>query len=103
MADLIKTDGTRCKISPKNGEWFTLEELYDYIDCGMVELIYLNNSAHDEGDPEGKILIGDEEARLKPFADINIDATIMYRMSWEVGSSYHIFGNVILCKSKEFR
>lgn len=53
MAALIKADGTRTEIQPKNGKNFTLQELYDHIGCSMVQLC--------EGAHDGKILIFDEE------------------------------------------
>ena len=103
MATLFKTDGTSIEITPGNGTDFSLADLRNYIECEYIEVIYLNNSAYQEGDPEGLIMIGDEEARLFDNPFFNIDATQLYRESWEVGFGHTIGGNVILCKSKELK
>ena len=103
MATLLKTDGTSIEITPGNGTDFSLADLRNYIECEYIEVIYLNNSAYQEGDPEGLIMIGDEEARLFDNPLVNIAATQLYRESWEVGFGYTIVGNIILCKSKELQ
>jgi len=101
VATLLKTDGTSIEITPGNGTDFSLADLRNYIECKYIEVIYLNNSAYQEGDPEGLIMIGDEEAFDNPL--VNIAATQLYRESWEVGFGHTIVGNIILCKSKELQ
>lgn len=103
MATLLKADGASIEITPSNGTDFSLADLCNYIECEHIEVIYLNNSAYQEGDPEGLIMIGDEEARLFDNPPINIAATQLYRKSWELGFGHTIVGNIILCKSKELK
>jgi len=103
VATLLKTDGTSIEITPGNGTDFSLADLCNYIECEYIEVIYLNNSAYHEGDPEGLIMIGDEEARLFDNHQVNITATQLYRESWKLGFGHTIVGNVIFCKSKELQ
>lgn len=51
MATLIKADGTRTEIQPKNGTDFKLEELQEYVD-GYIEIVNLRN---------GEILVINED------------------------------------------
>ena len=39
MAKLFRTDGTAMDITPKNGTDFQLDELYEALDCELVEVI----------------------------------------------------------------
>ena len=63
MATLIKADGTRTEIQPKNGTDFKLEELQAYVD-GYIEIVNLRN---------GEILVINEDG--KDRYDTNEDAT----------------------------
>ena len=53
MATLIKADGTRTEIQPKNGTNFKLEELQEYVD-GYIEIVNLRN---------GEILVINEDGK----------------------------------------
>lgn len=104
MAKLLSTDGTSKEISPANGKYFTLKELYTLIGCQWVEVVYLNNAAYHEGDEDSDIMIGDEEGRLCDNPIENPEATRIYRESWSPNHNgvTNIVGNIVLCKSKEF-
>ena len=99
MAKLLSTDGTSKEIAPKNGKDFVIAELRELIGCEWIEVIYLNNSAYNDGDPNGDIMIGDEEARFNRNNTENPEATKIYRKSWD--TAQNIVGPIVLCKSKE--
>jgi hypothetical protein len=93
MAELLKTDGTSTTIEPKNGKNFTLAELYELIDCQMIEVIYLKHGTR----PDDLIMIGDEDGRWDE-AEENPLATMLYRSKWGPNVS-NIVGNIVLCPS----
>ena len=83
---LIHEDGHTEIIMPANGSDFTLKELYKYIQCDIVEVLPC----------KGKILIVDEEGRLKnksinPYASLLTD------------SIHIIVGKAILCDNRYFK
>lgn len=101
MAELLKADGTKQEVTPKDGENFSLEELRELIGCDMIEVIYLNNDAYHCDDPDSMIFIGDEEGRFANDFKINDEATKIYCDSWNVDSDeWFIVGNIIHCPSK---
>lgn len=57
MAQFIPADITQPtrEVKPKNGRWFTIDELYRHLNCTTVQDIEL---------PDGRVLITDEEAKL---------------------------------------
>lgn len=78
MAIIIKTDGTTKTVEPKNGKTFSLRELQEAVD-GYIELISLD---------DGRLMIVDEEAKVKPGNKLNIEAA---RITGEV-----ILGDVLI-------
>lgn len=68
-AILIKTDGTVQEVKPKNSNDFQLDELYELLDCNMVELVKLS---------DGRIMIADEDGKHED-AIINREATALYQ------------------------
>lgn len=76
------------EIFPKNGSKFTLEEVYKYIDCDQVQLVYLHS---------GDIMLVDEEGKLKN-KPLNKVATIYYGNTMD-----HIVGKVIVCHPSMFK
>lgn len=78
---LIKTDGTKVAIEPKNGAKFTLKECYQLIGCEMIEVV---RAWEDD-----MIIICDEEGRLNG-KHFNFDASIE-------SFSTHIVGDAIYC------
>ena len=70
---------------------FTLDSLYETLDCEMIEVVNLKDDL---------ILICDEEALCKAYPVLNMIATKMYREasgSDEVG----IIGRCIICQSSK--
>jgi hypothetical protein len=95
MNDQIRA-GKSFVIQPNNdiyeykGE-FTLDSLYEALDCEMIEVVNLKDDM---------ILICDEEALYKVYPVVNMIATNMYREasgSNEVG----IIGRCIICQSSK--
>ena len=84
---VIKPNGD---IDEFKGE-FTLDSLYETLNCEMIEVVNLKNDL---------ILICDEEALYKVYPVLNLIATKMYREasgSDEVG----IIGRCIICHSSK--
>ncbi len=96
MATLIKPDGEQLSVTPKN-EIFTLEEMYNLLECSCVQIIQL----HD-----GRIMWIDENGKLKrhfinPMATfINPKATVLLEMAGgEPGD--HIVGSALITDLNE--
>ena len=68
-ATLIKADGTVTEVSPENGTDFTIKEVYKLLNCRIVEVLPLYN---------GKIMIIDEEGKLRDKIVVNKYATELY-------------------------
>lgn len=84
---VIKPNGD---IDEFKGE-FTLDSLYETLNCEMIEVVNLKNDL---------ILICDEEALYKIYPVVNLIATKMYREAYgtdEVG----IIGRCIICQSSK--
>lgn len=86
MAFLYKTDGTRQEIFPKE-EKFTLEELYQALDCELVQVVRLT--------PE-MIMIIDEEGKYTK-SDINAIATFIAHVVNAIHYNDFIVGDAIVC------
>jgi len=70
---------------------FTLDTLYQALDCSTIEVVNLKDNL---------ILICDEEALYKAYPVVNMIATNMYREAYntnEVG----IIGKCIICQSSK--
>lgn len=92
---VITTNGTIEKISPKNGNMYTLEEMYKYCETNIVEFVYL---------PNNRIMIVDEEGALKCNREKNWFATkILSDATYSLGGilDYFIYGNVMIIKDSE--
>lgn len=93
MAKLYKCDGTVKDVEPKNKkEGFGLQELYDLIGCDLVQCV--NFSAEE-------IAICDEEGWLKPNPQRNEKANDY--ITGVSGNDWNICGNVVICKTEEFK
>ena len=93
MAKLYKYDGTVKDVEPKNKrKGFQLQELYDLIECDLVECV---NFSDDE------IAICDEEGWLKPNPQRNEKANDYITSA--SGDDWDICGNVVICKTEEFK
>ena len=82
-AQLIAIDGTTTEISPAHGHHFKLQELYFLLGCRYIEIAHLD---------DGRLMIIDEEGKLKAGHRINQKATDMYRPSVD-----YIVGRALVC------
>ena len=85
-ATIIKADGTRQDVTPRNKKDFQLDELQDIVE-GYIEKVHLSNT---------QIMVVNEEGHLleKPY---NYNATVICHMA---GIRDVIVGNVLVCDSK---
>ena len=90
MATLFKTDGTIVEITPENGKKFNLKEAQGLVG-GLVELI---NLGHRE------MLICNEEGIINGLP-YNHNATMKLKEAFGPYAQ-HLYGDIILCKTKEF-
>ena len=82
-------------VSPHNGRSFRLAELYQLLDCQLVEVIRLT--------PE-LILIVDEEGKFRNPCYLNLLATYLwYQHQPAARGQDSIVGRVLLCHDKQFR
>ena len=89
MALLIKPDGDQVVVRPQDG-YFSLEEMYDYLECGCVQIIAL----HD-----GRLMWIDEEGKLKPHR-INPVATELLARAGGIPGDY-IAGSALVTEISE--
>ena len=93
MAQIIKTTGEVIEVTPKNGKYFSLEELQSAVEHNghhYIEAVNLFN---------GQTMIVNEEGRLPHVAaPYNIKATQIFRRAYPCD---FIFGNVIVCNNNE--
>lgn len=91
MATLIKTNGSKTEIQPKNGSDFQLEELQKFVD-GYIDIINLHN---------GQILVINDNA--KDVLDSNEEATEIAHKHNAIFWWDYICGDVVLCKDDEVK
>ena len=82
---LIKANGERKEIAPKNGTDFTADELHGYVG-GYIEIVRFRN----------EIMVVNEEGKLYGLP-YNHNATILAR--WK-GYDDDIVGDVVVCHKK---
>lgn len=94
MAILYKQNGDVIKdIQPKNGKRFTLEELYEMLDCELVERLFIDGTE--------VIMIVDEEGKLKQKPQ-NIAATMVYHRRQRMNTWDWIAGDALVCRGDQF-
>lgn len=64
----ITTSGEITEVKPGNDKIFTLQEFYKHTNCDIVEFVYL---------PNEKIMVVDEEGRLRQNPKINMLASLI--------------------------
>ena len=89
MAEIIKTNGERIKVAPKNGKDFKLDELREIVN-GYIEVLYLGD----------KLMVLNEDGKIDELP-INIEATKEYTKYF--GPSDIICGNVLLCDCHQIK
>lgn len=92
MATLMKTDGTRSQVSPKNKR-FTLAELYELIGNGCIVIETVGP------DSKGNTLIVDEWGKLRSGLEPNWKATDWMTANFHVVDI--IMGNAVLIPRNE--
>lgn len=92
MATLLKTDGTKVQVSPKNKR-FTLKELYELIGngCDMIERVGPSK--------KGESLIVDEEGNFRESVIANWNATDW--IAAEFGVMNVVVGNAVIVPQNE--
>ena len=88
-AKLITDDGRVIPIKPENEVSFVLEEMYNIIKCDVVQVIPIAGT--------GKILIIDEEGKLKDKPTVNVLATNLAHEHKAISPWNSIVGNAIFC------
>ena len=89
-AKLLKASGKVMEIEPKNGTNFSLEELYEHLQCSSVEVINLN---------QDDIMVFSEEGNNV----VNVNATMYAQENQAITSWYQIAGDAIVCNRKMIR
>lgn len=95
MAKIIKADGAIIDVEPKNGKDFSLKELQSIVG-GYIDIVYLKS---------GNILVVNDEGAINGMP-LNKKATLLYNESLKeqgYNEPQYIFGNVLVCKSKEVK
>lgn len=87
-AIIIHTDGTEEKVSPANGNDFSLEEVQKIVG-GYIEVVNLGN---------GNILVCHEEGKLLCL-DENPKATTIAREHKAIFSTDYMVGNILMCST----
>jgi hypothetical protein len=72
MATLLKSDGTKTEVTPTDGRAFSLEEMRKLIGGGYIEILSIPN------DTDNKVLVVDEEGKLKRNLLPNREATKLF-------------------------
>ena len=81
-------------VSPRNGESFKLAELYEMLDCRLVDVVRLTGEL---------ILIIDDESKFREPCYLNLLATYLwYQHVPEARGLDSIVGKAILCHDKQF-
>lgn len=90
MAELIKADGKRQKVEPKNGKKFELEELQGYVK-GYIEAIFLDDDT---------VMVVNEDGKLFGLPYNQLAST---KFLQEKGYHEPIVGDVLVCKRNQIK
>lgn len=90
-AFLLDTDGSKKEVLPKDGKEFTLPELYEMLDCELVQVLPTPQS--------GMMMIFDEEGKMKDN-EVNLQATAILKDYLFVGDV--IVGKALYCPREMF-
>lgn len=93
-AKLLKASGEVMEIEPKNGTDFKLDELYEHLNCSLVEVINLN---------QDDIMVVDDEGKLKSNNVVNVNATTLAQKNQAIVFWDYIVGNAIVCNRQMIR
>ena len=86
--EIIYTDGRTEETKPKNGKWFTLEEMQEIVG-GLIELVHLRQG--------NRYMVVNEEGKVNdlPYNEV---ATTIFANNHDIDDI--IVGNVLICPSK---
>lgn len=90
-AFLLGTDGSKKEVVPKNGSEFKLPELYEMLECELVQVLPTPES--------GMMMIFDEEGKMKDN-EVNLQATVILEDYLFVGDV--IVGKALYCPRELF-
>ena len=93
MATLIHEDGSQFEVAPKDGQHFTLAELYKLLECSLVQVIYL---------ADGNLMYLDEEGKFKSPCVPNPTATTLLEKAGGMPGDF-IAGLALVCTPEEVR
>lgn len=94
MTILYKQNGEVVEdIQPKDGKRFTLEELYEMLDCETVERVFIEGTK--------VIMIVDENGKLKRRPR-NQTATMIYHRRQRMNPWDWIAGDALVCFGNQF-
>lgn len=88
---LLDTDGSKKEVVPKNGSEFTLPELYEMLECELVQVLPTHQP--------GMIMIFDKEGKMKDN-EVNLQATVILEDYLFVGDV--IVGKALYCPREMF-
>lgn len=83
---LLRTNGKKEQVNPKNGTDFSLDELQGFVH-GYIQIVHLGR---------GEIMVINEEGKLMNLP-LNKDATIIAKWNGAISSRDGIVGNALLC------
>ena len=87
---LIKPNGKREEVNPKNGTDFSLDELKGFVG-GYIQILHMGR---------GELMVINEEGKLKNLP-INKDATIFAKWKGVISSKDNIVGTVLICHKSQ--
>jgi hypothetical protein len=88
MAELIKADGTKRKVKPKNLVHFTLDELRHHVK-GNIQIVETKDD---------RLIVLNEEGKIRQLS-VNKKATRLY----EYGGYDYIVGDVLIIDKNQIR
>lgn len=89
MGTIIKTNGEKINVEPKNGKHYSLKEMQNIVG-GFIEIVYLKDS---------RIMIVNEEGKVNGL-DFNDAATAVLEESYPYSGDF-VVGDVLLCNTDE--
>lgn len=87
--------GVAQPVNPRNGRSFKLAELYELLECDLVDVVRLTDEL---------ILIIDDESKFKQPCVLNLAATYLWYQHVPAARGVDsIVGRVILCHDSQFK
>lgn len=89
---LIKPDGEKQEVNPKNGTDFSLEELQGFVG-GYVQILHMGR---------GELMVVNEEGKIKNLP-LNKDATAVAHWRGRLLEGDYIVGPVLICHKSQIK